>query len=68
MLPASLPLALIYPEAERGQGKIDPARKGAESASFSYRRLQEARQIIRHADLVDQVKSAPGSAGHTPRA
>jgi hypothetical protein len=33
-------LAMLYPEPERGSGKIDPAKKGAETSSFSYRRVQ----------------------------
>ena len=42
----AIALAMIYPEPERGRGKKDEARKGAESASFSYRRLKEARQVL----------------------
>jgi hypothetical protein len=52
----AIALALIYPEGERGRGKIDPARKDAGSAHFSYRRVQEARQIVRHPDLADMVR------------
>jgi ParB-like chromosome segregation protein Spo0J len=44
----AMALAMIYPEAPRGRGHKDPARsalKGAETASF--RRLQEARAVLR---------------------
>jgi hypothetical protein len=44
----AMALALLYPEPERGRGKKDAARKGAETASFSYRRIQEARQVLAH--------------------
>ena len=43
-------LAVIYPEPPRGRGKVDQARKEAETASFSYRRYKEARQILRHSE------------------
>jgi len=39
-------IALLYPEPKRGRGNKDDARKGAETASFSYRRLKEARQVL----------------------
>jgi hypothetical protein len=52
----AIALALIYPEGARGRGNIDPARKSAESASFSFRRLGVARQIARHPDLADAVR------------
>ena len=52
----ALALALLYPEPERGRGKIDPARKDAAGAQFSYRRVQEARQILRYPDLVEMVR------------
>ena len=53
----AMALAMIYPkEPERGRGKKDAARKDAESASFSYRRLQEARSILWHShDLAEAV-------------
>lgn len=40
--------AFAYPEPERGRGKKDEAKKGAETASFSYRRLTQARQVLHH--------------------
>jgi hypothetical protein len=52
----AIALALIYPEGPRGRGNIDPARKEADSASFSFRRLKAARQIARHPDLADAVR------------
>jgi len=39
--------AMMFPEPERGRGKKDVARKEADSASFSYRRVKEARQVLR---------------------
>ena len=42
----AMALAMIYPEPARGRGNKDDARKGAESASFSYRRLKQARSIL----------------------
>lgn len=44
----AMALAIIYPEPERGRGKKDGAKKGAETSSFSYRRVQEARIVLRH--------------------
>jgi hypothetical protein len=53
----ALGLALIYPTPEKGgRGKNVAARKAAETAGFSMRRLAEARQIVRYADLTDMVK------------
>jgi len=46
----AMALAVIYPEPPRGRGKVDQARKEAETASFSYRRYKEARQILRHSE------------------
>jgi hypothetical protein len=43
-----------FPEPERGRGKKDEARKGAVSASFSFRRVQEARQVLRESRTVVQ--------------
>jgi ParB-like chromosome segregation protein Spo0J len=43
----AMALAMLYPNPERGRGKIDEAQKGAATAHFSYRRLKEARQILR---------------------
>lgn len=43
----AMALAMIYPEPARGRGKTDLGKKGAESASFSYRRIAQARQILR---------------------
>jgi hypothetical protein len=44
----AIALAMLYPDPARGRGKTDPGKKGAESASFSYRRLAEARSVLRH--------------------
>jgi hypothetical protein len=45
-----------YPEPERGRGKKDESIKGAESAGFSYRRLADARMVLRYAsDLAQRV-------------
>jgi hypothetical protein len=43
----AMALAVIHPEPERGRGKKDEARKEAESASFSYRRVKVARTVLR---------------------
>ena len=53
----AMALAFLRPEPERGRGNIDAAKKDAEAASFSYRRLQEARQVLHAApdDLALQV-------------
>jgi hypothetical protein len=51
----AMALAMVYPEPKRGRGHQDAARehlKGAETASF--RRLQEARQI-----LLGTIKKGP---------
>jgi hypothetical protein len=50
----AMALAMIYPEPPRGRGKVDQARKEAETASFSYRRYKEARQILRHSEKMAQ--------------
>ena len=50
----AMALAMIYPEPERGRGKKDAAKKEAESAPFSYRRVKEARSVLHH---------SPGLAG-----
>jgi hypothetical protein len=56
-------LAILYPEPERGRGNKDDARKGAEAASFSYRRVKEARQVLRYskelAEAVRDLKKRP---------
>src|SRR4051812_27389030 len=44
----AMAMAMIYPQPDRGRGKTDDAKKGAETASFSYRRVQEARSVLRH--------------------
>ena len=44
----AMALALIYPKPARGRGNKDEARKGAETASFQYRRVQEARTVLDH--------------------
>jgi hypothetical protein len=52
----AMALAMIYPEPERGRGRKDTGKKVAETAPFSYRRLAEARFILRYApDLADSV-------------
>ncbi len=38
-------LAMIYPKAERGRGKKDPARKHEETSSF-LRMVQMARAVL----------------------
>jgi hypothetical protein len=54
----ALAVALIWPAPDkRGRGNKSEATKYAESAGFSARLLQDARQIVRHEDLVDMVKS-----------
>ena len=40
--------AKLYPDPPRGRGHKDPARKGAEKDSLSYRRVKEARFVLRH--------------------
>jgi hypothetical protein len=48
--------AMIYPEAPRGRGQKDPARKVPDSGSFSQQRLNEARTVLRHSRaLADEV-------------
>ena len=44
----AMALAMIYPEPKRGRGNNDEAVKGAETASFSYRRVQQARSVLKH--------------------
>jgi ParB-like chromosome segregation protein Spo0J len=44
----AMALAMIYPQPKRGRGRKDDAHKGAETASFSYRRVQEARVVLHH--------------------
>jgi hypothetical protein len=54
----ALAVALIWPAPDkRGRGNKSEATKYAESAGFSARLLQDARQIVRHEDLVEMVKS-----------
>jgi hypothetical protein len=49
----AMAVALLYPEPKRGRGHVDPAReKGADSASF--RRVKEARFILKHAPAAAQ--------------
>src|SRR5712692_6401115 len=53
-------LAMLYPEPEKGgRGKKSEAIKSAESAGFSSRRLNVAREIVRHPDLRDGVIADP---------
>jgi hypothetical protein len=54
-------LAMIYPEpAKGGRDKKDAAKKDAESSPFTYRRVQQARSVLRHSrDLAESaVKGA----------
>lgn len=51
----AIALAVIYPEPERGRGKIDAGKKAAESATFSARLLRTAREIVSYPDLRDAV-------------
>lgn len=46
----AMAVAWLYPEAKRGRGKTDPAKKDAETSSFSYRRIQQARAIYRYSE------------------
>lgn len=41
-------LAMIYPEAKRGRGNKDEARKSVVSTDFSSERLKQARQVLKH--------------------
>lgn len=43
----AMSLAMLYPEPGYGRAKKDPARKSAETADFSDRRLRQARQVRR---------------------
>lgn len=53
----AMALAMIYPEAPRGRGKKDPARKETESVSFT--RVKEARQVLRlDPELAESVFAA----------
>jgi len=56
-------LAMLYPEPERGRGNKDEAKKGAETASFSYRRVKEARQAL---DTSRQALDTPCPSLDTP--
>jgi hypothetical protein len=53
----AMALAMMYPEPEKGgRGKNTEARKAAETAGFSSRRLAEARAVLRHSrDLAESV-------------
>lgn len=54
----ALALALIYPETEKGgRGRKSVAKTSAISGGFSMDMVDRARQIIRHADLTDMVRS-----------
>jgi hypothetical protein len=44
----AMALAMLYPTAFRGRGKIDPAKKYEESSGFSGRLVEQARTILRH--------------------
>ena len=53
-------VAMLYPEPEKGgRGKKGNGTKAAETAGFSYRRLAEARSVLRHSRaLAEQVIAA----------
>jgi hypothetical protein len=62
-------VALIYPDGgKQAPGRKDPGATAADSASVSMKRVRDARQIVRHADLVEQVKSGYGVSAIRPRA
>jgi hypothetical protein len=55
----AMAVAMIYPEPKRGRGNKDAALKGAETAGFSERRVQEARMVLKWApELADAVLAA----------
>jgi hypothetical protein len=56
--------ARMFPESEKGgRGKKTEARNLAETAKFSYRRLNEARAVLRHSpDLADAVIKGDAAA------
>jgi hypothetical protein len=58
-------MAMIYPEPERGRGMKDAGKKGAETASFSYRPLAEARQVLAHSRDYASVMMPSGTGGTT---
>jgi hypothetical protein len=63
----AMALAMIYPEPERGRGKQDAAKKGAETASFSYWRVREARSVLRHSRaLVGNESDSPAATNPKP--
>ena len=54
-------IAFLYPEAPMGRGAEDEARKSVETADISIRRLQQARQVLRHSPvLARQVITSNG--------
>lgn len=53
----ALAMAFIYPEPEKGGRGKTTITNSKETLGFSPMRLSQARQIIRHPDLVDMVKS-----------
>lgn len=55
----AIAVAIVYPEiAVGGKGKKAAGTKAAESAGFSYRRLADARTVLKHApDLPANVLS-----------
>jgi hypothetical protein len=57
-------LAMLYPEpAKGGRGKKSEAINSADSAGFSARRLQNAREIVPHPDLRDGVIAGCSTRG-----
>ena len=50
----AMALAMIYPEAERGRGKIDPARKSQVTCGFTSELLRQACIILRHSTELAQ--------------
>jgi hypothetical protein len=53
----AMALAMIYPDAEKGgRGKKSEARNLEETSKFTYRRLNQARSVLRHSrDLAESV-------------
>jgi hypothetical protein len=48
----AMAVAMIYPEAAKGRGKKDAALKGDVPSSFSQRRLQIARSVLKDSHTV----------------
>jgi hypothetical protein len=48
----AMALAMIYPEAERGRGKKDPARKSPDSGGITQQRLSDARTVLHYSEAL----------------